>query len=100
MCFCYNDYPKCFKKKFQTPLQCLCFFFRDGEIISEVRETAEFSFTSSIVQSLDEGSEEETDDARSTSQLASDTQSSVQSDIQSRHVQFRSGSGTTRHTAM
>lgn len=69
---------------------------RDDIVANEVREVAEFSFTSSIVQSL-EGSDDETDDARSSSQQDS---SSSHSDITSRHVHFRHASSSTLHTAM
>lgn len=69
------------------------------EAIHEVRDVCEFSFTSSIVQSLEE-SDEETEDARSSSHQDSDTQSSGQSDIHSRHVHFRKASTSTLHTAM
>lgn len=73
---------------------------RDEPGITEVREVAEFSFTSSIVQSLDEESYDETEDARSSSHQDSDNQYSSNSDINSRHVHFHSASSSTLHTAM
>ncbi|KAK3927456.1 Citron rho-interacting kinase [Frankliniella fusca] len=68
--------------------------------VSEVQDVAEFSFTSSIVQSLDEESYVETEDARSSSHHDSDNQSSSNSDVHSRHVHFHSASSSTLHTAM
>lgn len=74
--------------------------YRDDVVLKEVREECEFSFTSSIVQSLDEESDAETDDIQSSSHQDSESNSSEQSDMHSRHVHFRNSFASTPHTAM